>query len=217
MDLTLTLASHYNPKAKACLESARVRDGEFATLSDHGMNGMFRLVIDGKRALIIASDQGGWKHVSITHPGESKPPTHAVLAKVKDLFWLEDEVAIHYYPAKADHVNNHIGCMHLWSPLGCDIPTPPSWMVGVKGIVNATREQSAKEMARWNGLEIYAMPELTDAAAELIDLLRTDDGVMTEDEEALLAPEILAAFRRLVVATIAARPSLTTRLAPATL
>ncbi len=53
---------------------------------------------------------------------------------IKDLFWDEDDVVVQYHPAKSDYVNNHQYTLHLWRPTEGEMPTPPSIMVGIKGL-----------------------------------------------------------------------------------
>jgi hypothetical protein len=33
---------------------------------------------------------------------------------------------------RAQHINIHPHCLHLWRPLTCDIPMPPSELLGPK-------------------------------------------------------------------------------------
>lgn len=78
----------------------------------------------------IASDGAGWEHVSVSLP--DRCPTWEELCAVKNLFWDEDDCVMQLHPPKSDYVNNHSYCLHLWRPIGIEIPVPPSWMVGVK-------------------------------------------------------------------------------------
>lgn len=36
-----------------------------------------------------------------------------------------------YHPPKSAYVNNHPNCLHLWRPIGIEMPRPPSIMVGI--------------------------------------------------------------------------------------
>ena len=51
---------------------------------------------------------------------------------MKDIFWGEDEVCVEYHPKREDYVNMHPHCLHIWKPIGVEIPTPPSILVGFK-------------------------------------------------------------------------------------
>lgn len=110
-------------------------------------NGAF--IISGLQ--VIASDGGGWDHVSVSKP--DKIPTWEEMCLIKRLFFGDDEVVMQLHPAKKDYVNVHPRCLHLWRPQtqaerdalsktlrGADdcpefptpgpIPLPPKEMVG---------------------------------------------------------------------------------------
>jgi hypothetical protein len=100
-----------------------------------GNNGAF--VVPGPerhRLFVIASDEDGWEHVSISLHNEARLPTWTEMCYVKDLFWDEDEVVIQYHPAKADYVNFQSSTLHMWKPVGIELPRPPHTMVGPKGV-----------------------------------------------------------------------------------
>lgn len=111
------------------LERGRIREGKFASTPADGMVGAFRV----KDMLIMSSGtdtEYGWEHVSVSLP--TRTPTWAEMCFVKDLFWREDEMAVQFHPRKADYVNHHPFCLHLWCPVGGEFPTPPSMLVGPK-------------------------------------------------------------------------------------
>jgi hypothetical protein len=64
----------------------RVPSLYFTTPKD-GFTGMFRFPLDGQNIRCIASDFGGWKHVSVSLEYETKTPTWKMMCSVKDLFW----------------------------------------------------------------------------------------------------------------------------------
>jgi len=82
-----------------------------------------------KTLLVIASDGGGWEHVSVSLA--NRCPTWKEMCRVKDLFWDEDELVIQYHPAKDQYVNNHKHCLHMWKPQDVEVPIPPKIMVGI--------------------------------------------------------------------------------------
>jgi hypothetical protein len=49
---------------------------------------------------------------------------------IKDVFWDEEDVVIQYHPRKSEDVNRHENGLHLWRPVGKEIPTPPKALVG---------------------------------------------------------------------------------------
>lgn len=73
-----------------------------------------------------------WNHVSVSLP--NRTPTWTEMSFVKDLFFEPHEVAMQLHVAEEDHVSNHEFCLHIWQPVGIEIPTPPSMMVGTKDL-----------------------------------------------------------------------------------
>ena len=80
-----------------------------------------------------------WEHVSVSvkmAPFEggvveaNTLPTWSDLDFVKDLFWRPEETVIQLHVPKSEHVNCHPHCLHLWRPLGVDLPRPPACVVG---------------------------------------------------------------------------------------
>ncbi len=63
-----------------------------------------------------------WEHVSVSL--KQRCPTWDEMCFVKDLFWADDEVVIQYHPAKSNYVNDFKTCLHLWKPIGVELPTP---------------------------------------------------------------------------------------------
>lgn len=84
-------------------------------------------------ASVIWSNGGGWEHVSISPFKTHQTPTWDEMCWLKDTFFHEDEWVAQFHPAKSEYVNNVGNCLHLWRPIEERMPTPPSWMVGVKG------------------------------------------------------------------------------------
>ena len=108
----------------------RIRIGKLGSSDASGNNGAFVLrgVIPGDVAFAIASDQGGWEHVSVSLP--NRCPTWDEMAAVAALFWDPDDTVIQFRPPAADYVNCHPHCLHWWRPTHADLPRPPVWMVG---------------------------------------------------------------------------------------
>lgn len=71
---------------------------------------------------MIGLDEEGWEHVSVTlhKMGKKKlevvhrTPTWQEMCFVKDVFWGEEEEVIQFHPKKAEYVNVHDFCLHLW-------------------------------------------------------------------------------------------------------
>ena len=100
-----------------------------------GNNGAFRVPLSFTEfAFCIASDGMGWEHVSvhISRKGRTETPSWDEMCKIKSLFWDPEDCVVQFHPPKAEYVNNHKHCLHLWRPTDHNIPTPDSIMVGIK-------------------------------------------------------------------------------------
>jgi hypothetical protein len=110
-------------------ERFRVTDGRLASDESYGPNGAF-IPTDGPLigACILVSNGGGWEHASVSFP--DRCPTWDEMSLVKSVFWDEDACVVQYHPPKADYVNFHPFCLHLWRPTKQRIPRPPARFVG---------------------------------------------------------------------------------------
>ena len=106
----------------------------FGTMGDSG-NGAFKVFVQGKSFFCIASNGGGWEHVSVSpgSPNRKKCPTWDEMCAIKDMFFEAEETVVQYHPPKSDYINNHPYCLHLWRPIGQEVPRPPAIYVGLKG------------------------------------------------------------------------------------
>jgi hypothetical protein len=111
------------------LVEGRVREGYFASDDTYGLTGAFEVVGPMSRKLrLIASDGEGWEHVSISI--DNRPPNWAEMCFAKDLFWNDDECVIQYHPPRSQYVNCHPFTLHLWKPIGIELPMPPTYLIG---------------------------------------------------------------------------------------
>lgn len=85
-------------------------------------------VTDRGPLLVVASAGGGWDHVSVSRAGRC--PNWPEMEQIKRLFFEDHECAMQLHVPPAEHINVHPYCLHLWRPLGAEIPRPPGWMVG---------------------------------------------------------------------------------------
>ena len=92
-----------------------------------------------------------WEHLSVSTP--VKTPTWEQMCKMKEIFWGDDEVCMELHPKKEEYVNMHPYCLHIWKPIGVEIPTPPSILVGIRKGKELEDIQKIKEyaekMAKW--------------------------------------------------------------------
>lgn len=83
------------------LEKYRLRDVERALYgyNGDGREGCFKVYVEGKSFMVIASTGGGWDHVSVTKAnGGKRTPTWDEMCAIKEMFFLPDEVVVQYHP-----------------------------------------------------------------------------------------------------------------------
>jgi hypothetical protein len=126
----------------------RVRSGALASDDSHGNNGAFFVHRKGLYFKIVASDQGGWEHVSVSLP--ARCPTWEEMCFIKDVFWDDGDAVMQLHPRAANYVNHHPYCLHLWRPVNQLLPTPPSYFVGPDkngGVAQRTWPYGTKKVA----------------------------------------------------------------------
>jgi len=127
----------------AFLNKCRIRSGidpRWLSSNSDGLNGVFLIPFEqgkeSKRLGCIASDQEGWEHVSVTDQTSKRShlvcPTWEMMCRIKRAFWDDEETVIEYHVPMSEWINEHPGCLHLWKPIGIEIPRPPSLFVGME-------------------------------------------------------------------------------------
>jgi hypothetical protein len=115
-------------------ETRRVQDPrypEYHSSARDGNNGAFLIHLGALKFFCIASDGGGWEHVSITlRTGVERCPTWEEMCKIKAVFWDEDDAVIQIHPKKSDYVTMHPTCLHLWRCTDREQPLPHYAAVG---------------------------------------------------------------------------------------
>jgi hypothetical protein len=112
----------------------RITKGPLASTENIGRNGAFKMQ-RGKFTLYAVATDGAdanepgeeFEHVSVhadSWKGGMRCPTWEEMCWIKDLFWEPNEVVIQYHPAEKDYVNTHPHTLHLWKPLGVELPRP---------------------------------------------------------------------------------------------
>jgi hypothetical protein len=95
--------------------------GRLAGSNVGDLHGAFHVYSRGGRSLRIISSgviEKTWEHVSVSLI--NRTPTWEEMCFVKNLFWHENEVVVQYHvPMRASF------CLHLWKPVGIELPTPP--------------------------------------------------------------------------------------------
>ena len=113
-------------------EKYRHRHGPMGSTEANGNNGAFFVPHPNPASSlffkVVASDSGGWGHVSVSLP--KRCPTWEEMCFIKDLFWSDEDRVLQFHPPKREYVNLHPYCLHLWRPTAGLVPAPPSWMAG---------------------------------------------------------------------------------------
>ena len=120
------------------IEKYRIVTGPMASDKSYGANGAFFIPYKDIGLRIVASDGYGWEdsdlpghpweHVSVSL--ENRCPKWDEMDYVKNIFWRDDETVMQFHVPRDQHINHHDFCLHLWKPIGVDIPLPPSVTVG---------------------------------------------------------------------------------------
>ena len=124
-------------------ENLRVRHGRLGSDKSVGNNGLFefRPTVRRKVSLFAIASDGSdwdtigfpppaWEHVSVSTA--VRCPTWEEMCEVKSLFWDPEDVVIQFHPPESEYVNCHPFTLHMWRPIGIDIPRPPPFTVGPK-------------------------------------------------------------------------------------
>ena len=82
---------------------------------------------DGGALRVLASNGGGWDHVSVSRA--DRIPTWDEMEQVKRAFFRDNETAFQLHVPPSDHINRHEFCLHLWRPQKGAIPRPPANMI----------------------------------------------------------------------------------------
>lgn len=121
-------------------ESFRLLTGPHASNSTYGNNGVFApfTCCPGRLLWTMASDGEEWEHVSVhaENPSGRKTflPNWEEMCHIKHLFWDAEDCVMQLHPPQSDWGNTHSHVLHLWRPIGQEIPHPPSLLVGIVGI-----------------------------------------------------------------------------------
>lgn len=96
-------------------------------VGDRG-NGMFVVPLGEAHLCVIASNGGGWDHVSVST--EFRCPTWDEMEHVRKLVSAHGEVWVQFGVPAAEHINFHPYCLHWWRHQRREQRLPPSYMVG---------------------------------------------------------------------------------------
>ena len=97
---------------------------KFRTAGPAGENcGAFVVPYRGLRLRVVAFYGFGWEHVSVSLP--DRTPRWEMMAFVKSLFWGPEACVVEYHPPASRYIDVHKHCLHLWRPIGIEMPMPP--------------------------------------------------------------------------------------------
>jgi hypothetical protein len=116
-------------------EEYRIKEGMMQTNIADGNNGYFIIPHGSFYFQCIASDGEGWEHVSVTMRFKKNvyhTPEWSHMCYIKDIFWDREDTIIQYHPAESQYINNHPYVLHLWKPIGIELPIPNSILGGIK-------------------------------------------------------------------------------------
>jgi len=117
-------------------EKYRLKTGGMGSDESYGNNGVFIIPLirspirsfKAKNPLITqASDGMLWEHVSVSVAGRC--PTWPEMCFVKSLFWDAEDCAMQLHVPESEWVNLHPYVLHLWRPIGVELPRPLQIMV----------------------------------------------------------------------------------------
>lgn len=112
------------------LQLYRVHNPQMQALMDDDFLGAYILPLNGSNldfGVLVSVHDGEWEHVSVST--EYRCPRWDEMNQIKDLFFEPHEAVMQLHPPKADYVNNHPYCLHLWRPVKVPIPMPDKDMV----------------------------------------------------------------------------------------
>lgn len=115
------------------LDKYRLSDAErrIGGTAGDGGNGIFKVYVEGRSFFCVASNGGGWDHVSVSPCNKKRKvcPTWEEMCAIKDMFFEPEETVVEYHPPKSEYVNNYEYCLHLWRPQNVEVPRPPKIFV----------------------------------------------------------------------------------------
>lgn len=133
MNIWLRMGNDLIMKDLNILNNARNYKKEISIYGCNGDsgNGLFEILCPPTNRLlnVIASNGEGWEHVSVSTT--KRCPNWTEMEFIKRIFFEADETVMQLHVPAEDHINLHPNCLHLWRPIGVEIPRPPAKMVAV--------------------------------------------------------------------------------------
>lgn len=96
-----------------------------------------------KRYWVKFTRAQGWEHVAVSpQPQRGKVPEWDVMCKIKEIFWDDEECCIEFHPRKSQYINNNETCLHIWKPIGIELPEPDTLLIGFKGMTDEETQRT---------------------------------------------------------------------------
>lgn len=105
------------------------------TKHDSPAGGLFRFKKGQVIFQCVAAIGEGWEHVSVSL-SVKRCPDWEEMCMIKEIFWEPEDCVVQFHPPASEYVNNHPHVLHLWRKINENFETPPSIMVGLKGITS---------------------------------------------------------------------------------
>lgn len=80
----------------------------------HGLGYVIRHPRTQAKLMIVASNDNGWNHVSVSL--EKRTPTWDEMCFIKKQFFDDEDMCIQFHPKQSQYVNAHEHCLHIWQP-----------------------------------------------------------------------------------------------------
>lgn len=109
-----------------------IKDARLRNIKEGQDGGSAEIHIGGWSGSVIWSWECGFEHVSVAPYMKRIVPQWDDMCNIKDMFWKEDEDVVQIHPKKINYVNNVSNCLHLWRCTYCEMPLPPSCLVGLR-------------------------------------------------------------------------------------
>jgi hypothetical protein len=77
---------------------------------------------------VMVGTGAGWEHASMSR--RERTPSWEEMCWLRGQLWAAEDCVMQLHPPTSRYVNRHSYCLHLWRPIGMEIPQPPAWMVG---------------------------------------------------------------------------------------
>lgn len=107
----------------------------------HKVGGCFYFPLGNIFFQVIASNQAGWEHISVSN--DDRCPTFKEIVTMKEMFFNPGEVVFQVHPKKENYVNFHETCLHLWRPTNVNVPLP-----NISGVLNRYEIFSNKRICK---------------------------------------------------------------------